>query len=61
MRDQKKSEIECGRLFHFLSHEHFSENGVDGEGFFELNSKRHGNGDFLSFFSIEMDFLTRLN
>ena len=39
MRDQTKSEIECGLLTHFLCYEHFSENGVDGEDFFELNSK----------------------
>ena len=39
MRDQTKSEIECGLLIHFLSYEHFKENGVDGKGFFEPNSK----------------------
>ena len=30
MRDQKKSEIECGFLIHFLNYEHFTENRVDG-------------------------------
>ena len=40
MRDQTKSEIECGLLTHFFHfYEHFSENGVDGEDFFELKSQ----------------------
>ena len=39
MRDQTKSETECDLLTHFLSYEHFSENGVHGEDFFELKSQ----------------------